>query len=100
MKRIRKRLRRGWIMHIVRISAGETNDKLIQASLAEAGYEVSMPELHGELRYLEEKGYLRLTSPRDLDLPFEMLVAELTAKGQDLLDGSIEDVGVQFSHQR
>lgn len=94
------RLRRGWILRILNYSqhhkSREMNDRLILSGLGEVGHQVSMPTLHADLSYLQEKGYVELREPDGA--AFGMRVAAITAKGVDLYEGSIDDAGVDFGH--
>ena len=96
---LQRQLRRGWIIQILNFSNGPTNDKLIQSALCRAGHEVTMPTLHADLEYLRDKGYIKMTEPADMELPFPMLVADLTVKAIDLIEGSIEEIGIKFGHR-
>jgi DNA-binding PadR family transcriptional regulator len=55
-------------------------------------------ELPGILRYLEDKGYIKITVPEEPSIkPLEKSIVELSAHGIDLLEGSIpEDPGVDI----
>lgn len=46
------------------------------------------------LHYLQDKGYLKMTEAKITDINDDDLVS-LTAKGVDLMEGTIEDPGVE-----
>jgi hypothetical protein len=91
------KLRRGWVIRILGYHSAELNDKLLQQALSEAGHHVSMATLHGDLEYLEEKGYVALERP-ELGLAVDMVTVSITAKGVDLREGSITDPGIDLGH--
>ena len=98
LKADQNRRRRGWILRILNYfnneKTRELNDKLISDGLEEAGHRVHIAVLHADLRYLEERGYVGLRQSEDL--PIDMMVAWITAKGVDLYEGTIADAGVKF----
>lgn len=53
-------------------------------------------ELPGLLRYLEDKEYIRITTPEEPELrPLENCLLALSARGVDLLEGTLpEDLGI------
>ena len=49
-------------------------------------------ELPGILRYLEDKRYIKITTPEEPTIrPLENSIVELSAHGIDLLEGSLPD---------
>jgi len=91
---------RGWILRLLSKfqlqATRETNDQVLQGALQVVGHQVSMPVLHAQIRYLAEKGYVELKQPVP-DVP--VVTCWITAKGMDLYEGSIEDVGVLFDNE-
>lgn len=74
-----------------------TGDHLIAEILTDVQYCCSPPQVKVYLAYLAEKGYVQL---RDVDMPdigVKRCLAKLTARGKDLLEGSIDaDPGVDL----
>ena len=62
--------------------------------LAQIFTEISLPAIQGHLRYLEAGGYVELSAVRK-DYSTASMMAKLTKKGVDLLEGSIDpDPGI------
>ena len=95
------KLCRGWVLRLLQYfqlkQTREINDRVLKGSLEQVGHQITMPVLHAQIRYLEEKGYVETREPTTPDFP--MLVCWITAKGIDLHEGSIEDVGVKFGDE-
>lgn len=66
----------------------------IKASLATRGMFVSADVLK-PLHYLKDKGYVNVNEPNIMEIKDSNLV-ELTAKGIDLIEGTIDDPGVDI----
>jgi len=88
--------RRGWVLRILSKHRAPMNDSLLLDALNVAGHVVSMPTLHGDLEYLEEKGYV--VNEENGEFGFTLRVAKLTAKGRDILEESIADPGIDLGH--
>lgn len=88
---------RGWVLRMLYNNLPEfTGDKLIYEILMEGGFSITLPLVQGHLRYLEEKGYLELQTASVPELGMTRLLAKLTSKGVDLVEGTIpEDPGVE-----
>lgn len=71
---------------------GGVDSKVLSALLAELGFELADGECEGHLAYLDEKGFARVDKKKAAGI--EIKIASITAAGIDLLDGLIEDVGV------
>lgn len=72
-------------------------DHLIADILTDAQYSCSPAQVKGHLVYLSEKGYIETTDVKSTELNIVRCLAKLTAKGKDLLEGSIPpDPGVTF----
>lgn len=65
------------------------SDRLIAVTLGENQFSSSPALLRAHLEYLEEKGYVRLEEIRDSHLGVSRVLVYITAKGIDLLEGSI-----------
>ncbi|AEG60029.1 hypothetical protein [Desulforamulus ruminis] len=71
------------------------SEKLIQIAVGENQFTSSPALIHAHLEYLEEKGYVRLEELQAKGLGISRKVVYITAKGIDLLEGSIAlDPGV------
>lgn len=66
---------------------GTMDVKELQFALDNLGYPLPEGLLDAHLRYLEEKGYVRLECRKGFG--FKIIMASLTAKGWDLIDGHI-----------
>lgn len=98
MKAYEARAIRGRIMKILDINYPQlTGDHLISEILTDVQYCCSPPQVKAYLVYLQEKGYVEL---RDVDAPdigIKRCLVKLTARGKDLLEGSIDaDPGVDL----
>ena len=68
--------------------------KILRFSLDAIGYTLREADLSAHLRYLEEKGLIRQTTKKGYG--FSISFVSLTARGWDLLDGSIKEHGVDI----
>ena len=76
---------------------GLVGDQLLTNIMQDAQYPVSPQIVSGHLTYLEAKGYLELETVEARELSMTRILAKLTPKGVDLLDGNIEaDPGVRL----
>lgn len=92
MQRNEAREIRGRILKILEINYPEgVSDRLVNLTLNDISLSVSPGVLAGYLEYLAEKGYVTNHEIDSKDLGMTLRVAKLTAKGKDLLEGSIED---------
>lgn len=83
---------RGWILKTLYNNLPEwTGDKLLTDILVEGGYTISTPSVQGHLRYLSEKGYVEMREAEVTELGLSRVLAKLTSRGVDLVEGSIED---------
>jgi hypothetical protein len=73
---------------------GALDSKVLMFSLDNLGYPLGGDDLDAHLGYLEEKGLAR--AERKKGYGFNLLFISLTAKGWDLLDGSIMEKGVEI----
>lgn len=89
---------RGRILKILEIDyPNAVSDRVISLTLNDINYNISPAVLEGYLSYLEEKGYVEVATVESKELGISMKVAKLTAKGKDLLEGSMgADVGVSL----
>lgn len=71
---------------------GTLDIKVLQFSLDSLGYPLPEDILSAHMKYLEEKGYVRLELRKGYG--FEIAFAALTAGGWDLLDGHNHEKGI------
>lgn len=87
------KLRRGWIIRILDYfnhqHSREVNDKVILDGLVGNGHRVPLATLHADLRYLEERGFVRLRE----GIP-GLLIASITADGVLVHEKVISDPGI------
>lgn len=73
----------------------QTGDKLISDILLDLQYSVSPAVVSGYLTYMEEKGYVSVEKVKAYGV--ERVLAKLTPKGIDLMEGNIPaDPGVKI----
>lgn len=63
-------------------------EKVLQAALKKAGYELSGEEILQQLFYLKEKGLVRTVEVKNPRLGIRRTVAYITAAGTDYLEGN------------
>ncbi|MCD9025763.1 hypothetical protein [Cohnella silvisoli] len=81
---------RGFILAILKLQyPSPASDRLISLTLNDSHLDSSIPQIRGQLHYLVDKGYVRTEEGNELGI--QRTMATLTAKGVDLLDGSIPD---------
>lgn len=85
---------RGWALRICdRAQPYGASFSVIETTLMEAGFHVSLTEIKAQLKYLEGKGYIQVQEIRKGDV--KRRINTITPKGVDLLEGNIEpDPGV------
>lgn len=84
---------RGRVLRLLaREHPGTLDAKVLVAVLSDLGYEMDGKECAGHLHYLAEKGYVNRIERKAAGMKIEMV--SLTAKGLDLMDGLIVDIGV------
>lgn len=90
---------RGRIMKILNIDYPTwTGDHLIAEILKDVNYDCSPPQVLVHLNYLAEKGYIRTKKIEAPGFDISRNLAQLTARGKDLLEGSIDaDPGVDLN---
>ncbi len=98
VKNYQPRIIRGRILKVLDFSYPyPAGDRLISQILCDNMYQCTPAELQVHLAYLEEKEYIDLTDVASEELGHRKL-AKLTAKGKDLLEGSIAaDPGVDLN---
>ena len=98
MERVLSRDVRGRILRILEINYPfKAGDHLIADILQDAQYSIAPQLVAGHLTYLEEKGYIETETVEAKELGMTRVLAKLTPKGVDLLDGNIPaDPGVRL----
>lgn len=91
------RARRGWILHLLnyflRKDTREVSDRHLQSTLRDAcKIDASIPEIHADLRYLEERKFAVIVEPSEKS--FGMMSAWITADGQNIDLGLTADPGI------
>ena len=71
---------------------GSLDMRMLQFSLDSLGYPMPIESLKAHLKYLNEKGLTKLDTRKGVNFYIEW--ASLTAKGWDLLDGNIDEIGI------
>jgi len=96
LARSESRMIRGRILKILEIDYPHfVSDRVINLTLNDVKLSAPPAVIGGHLQYLMEKGYVEVSPVVSSELGLSMNMARLTAKGKDLLEGSIEpDVGV------
>ena len=71
--------------------------KMLSYALTAARYDCSKVQLNAHLVYLQEKGYIKLEKVGHEEFDLSRNMVSLTAKGKDLVEGSIgPDPGVML----
>lgn len=84
-KKIKREDIRRVILDLLRVDPGhELSADIIKISLAEFGHRPSSDQLHTELDWLSEQGYLTLSNQVG---GYGLLVAKLTRRGGDVAEG-------------
>jgi len=85
---------RGWILQICnRAQPYGASFTIIETTLLETGFHVSLSEIKSHLKYLEQKGYIRSEFIQKDGV--KRWVNYITPKGVDLIEATIEqDPGV------
>ena len=87
---------RGWILRICqRAQPYGASFQVIEITLMDAGFHVSLTEIKSHLKYLEDKGYIQMEELKQEKV--KRRINSITPKGIDLLEGNIEaDPGVMM----
>lgn len=85
---------RGWILRIChRAQPYGASFQVIEVTLMDSGFHVSLSEIKAHLKYLEEKGYITTEELKQKGV--KRRINSITPKGVDLLEGNIDpDPGV------
>lgn len=82
---------RGLILRMLVIEYPKPIDTvLMRSALHDVGYTLDAEDLESYLAYLVEKGCAKVDRKKD----FDIVHARATAKGVDVLDGRIEELGI------
>lgn len=87
-----KRVRGALLKVLANYYPGVVDSKVLEALATDLGFEMRDRECDGHIAYLAEKGFASLTKRKAEGI--EIHIVKITAKGLDLLDGIVEDPGV------
>lgn len=83
---------RGAIMAALRANS-PMGDHLIKMLLEDTPYEATLENIKKELEYLEDKKYIELSKVSIKEIGVSRVVAKLTSRGRDLLEGTLPPDG-------
>lgn len=90
-----KTIRKDILVTLAYVPFSSFQAKAIADALRPTGYEdLTDISLMGQIKYLEEKGYVKTEKARNFITEQEVIVITITADGIDLLEGNRVDVGV------
>ena len=88
------RLIRGRVLKLLRaVDFNHLAADVLVATLAGCGHQLNIQGLLGILQYLVDKGYVEIRESK-VEGVGPITTARITARGVDLIEGSIEDPGV------
>jgi len=87
MENLKNKALRGAIMTALKANS-PMGDHLIKMLLEDTPYEATLESIKQELEYLEDKGYIELSKVSIKEIGVSRVVAKLTSRGRDLLDGT------------
>ena len=95
---VKKRIR-GYILVCLSLYSQESvNSEVIADFVRTCGLGASNADVEEQIAYLKDKGYLKVVEKGDLQISTKKtVIAEITAKGVDLKEGTMEkDAGIMF----
>lgn len=96
MRAIENQLVRGFILKLLEITHPQPSpSNAIATALIENGLIVN-PDISRYTSYLQEKGYIETIDIKLKSLRFDGVMLKLTPQGVDLLEGTLEDPGVDI----
>lgn len=88
---------RGHILRILHLSYPQPlATRVIDVCLVDAGLGVSQTALNGQMKYLQDRGYIELKETELKSINQMMSIVSLTSQGIDLLEKTITDPGVML----
>ncbi len=91
-----KTLRKDVLITLAYVPYSSIRIKAILNALRPTGYDdLTETSLMGQIKYLEEKGYVKCQMSKNIVTEEEVLLVTILAKGVDLLEGSCSDVGIE-----
>jgi len=90
-----KDLRKDILVTLAYVPFSPFRIKGILNALRPTGYEdLTETSLMGQIKYLEEKNFIKAEKARNIVTEEETLLVTITTKGIDLLEGNCTDIGV------
>lgn len=101
----RNRRARGHILNILKINLPHSvPDAVIYDCLLDGGYDVTEAETESFLLYLKDREYIEMKKANPAELRLwrgrGKYIIRLTSKGEDVVEGTIEDPGVTVKGPR
>ncbi len=91
-----KSLRKDILITIAYVPFSSFRIKAVLNALRPTGYEdLTETSLMGQIKYLEQGGYVELRTSENVVTEEEIQLVTITKKGIDLLEGNCADVGVE-----
>lgn len=95
LQTVKNKKTRGYILRILKLSYPQAvGTNILDVCLIDAGLGTTSGKLIGHLKYLEDKGYVRVKDVELSKVAKSMHLVELTSAGIDILEGTIVDPGV------
>jgi hypothetical protein len=90
-----KDLRKDILVTLAYVPFSPFRIKAILNALRPTGYEdLTEASLMGQIKYLEEKNFIKAETARNIVTEEETLLITITTRGIDLLEGNCTDIGV------
>lgn len=88
---------RGQILRVLQFSSPQPlSFQIIEVCLIDAGLGMSPAALDGQIKYLQDKGYIECKETELKSIHRTIRILALTPKGVDLLERTISDPGVML----
>jgi DNA-binding transcriptional ArsR family regulator len=97
LQAVKNKKTRGYILRILKLSYPQAvGTNILDVCLIDAGLGTTPGKLIGHLKYLEDKGYVRIKDVELTQMAKSMHLVELTSIGIDIIEGTIVDPGVNI----
>ena len=94
-----KHIQRGIALRLVaETEATGASVQLTEIFLKQSGYVLEKHEIMGIYRYLEGKGLIKLSGTDSSNIHISRVIAKITPKGTDVLDGTVKIDGIELEH--